>query len=190
LKENDGIGIKDITLFNKTFIAKWKWRLRVEGEGKWRQILISNYGNGCTTNSEICVLKHQSWWWRDLIKVTEKNNWFDHNITWKVGSENVVRFWKDKRLGVTSLRLRYPRLYSISTCQSKTTKKVNFGRFWQLTRRKGRFLWKIEQEQELMDNIKKIILNLNCDRWTWDGKTKGVLQLVLPTLICNKVFHN
>ena len=62
--------------------------------------------------------------WRDLIKVIEKDNWFENNIIWRVGSRNLVRFWEDKWLGETTIIHRFSRLYSISTCQSKIIHEV------------------------------------------------------------------
>ena len=37
------IGIKDIELFNKALLAKWKWRLGKEQNGLWKEILESKY---------------------------------------------------------------------------------------------------------------------------------------------------
>jgi len=36
--------IKDVGTFNAALLAKWKWRLRLEERGVWRDILESRYG--------------------------------------------------------------------------------------------------------------------------------------------------
>jgi len=40
-KMEGGMGIKDIELFNKTMLGKWKWRLGKEEHGLWKDILES-----------------------------------------------------------------------------------------------------------------------------------------------------
>ena len=54
--EEDGLGIKDAKRFNNALLAKWKWRLVCNEQGKWKDILVSKYGleSGCR--------KIQSWW--------------------------------------------------------------------------------------------------------------------------------
>jgi len=41
--EEGGLGIKNIRKFNFALMAKWKWRLMSEEEGKWKDILKSKY---------------------------------------------------------------------------------------------------------------------------------------------------
>jgi len=35
-----GLGIKNIKLFNKAFLAKWKWRLGIDEKGLWKDVLV------------------------------------------------------------------------------------------------------------------------------------------------------
>jgi len=42
-----------------------------------------------------------SLWWRDIRNVCgkgERDNWFNENITWIIGSRDKIRFWDDKPL--------------------------------------------------------------------------------------------
>ena len=43
-KEQGRLGIKDMKLFNMTLLAKWKWRLRNNEKGLWKQRIHSKYG--------------------------------------------------------------------------------------------------------------------------------------------------
>ena len=38
-----GLGIKDISRFNSFLLAKWKWGLVSEEQGKWKEVLVSKY---------------------------------------------------------------------------------------------------------------------------------------------------
>ena len=95
IKHEGGIGIKDIHLFNKALLAKWKWRLGTDEQGLWKDILQSKYGSwrGLRGNNR----KHYtSKWWKDLCDVCgerEEGKWFDQNLEWKVGSDYRIKFW-------------------------------------------------------------------------------------------------
>jgi len=42
-KEGGGLGIKDVSSFNKALIAKGVWKLKVEVSSKWRKVVESKY---------------------------------------------------------------------------------------------------------------------------------------------------
>jgi len=44
-KESGGLGIKDLTCFNKALLGKWKWRLGKGDKGPWWDIIMSKYGS-------------------------------------------------------------------------------------------------------------------------------------------------
>jgi len=48
-KEEGGLGIKDINMFNTTLLSKWKWRLGKK-IGLWKDIL------------EVWILKKSKWY--------------------------------------------------------------------------------------------------------------------------------
>jgi len=74
-KENRGLGIKDITLFN--MVAKWKWKWRI-GKRLCKEVLESKYGIWRKLN-EGGRPRYESKWWRDLRDVCWKEQWFDEN---------------------------------------------------------------------------------------------------------------
>ena len=41
---NGGLGLKNVELFNKALIVKWKWRLLEKEKTMWAKILIAKYG--------------------------------------------------------------------------------------------------------------------------------------------------
>ena len=69
-KEERGLGVKNISMFNRALLAKWNWRLRSEEKGKWKEILVSKYYSGAARNQNYG--NRHSWWWIDLSKTCEE----------------------------------------------------------------------------------------------------------------------
>jgi len=96
LKEERGLGFKDIRKFNFALLAKWRWRCISQEVGKWKELLFSKYGG--ELDCPHIPVKHQSWWWRGIIKVCREgggDGWFQEKVRWKLGRGDKVRFWED-----------------------------------------------------------------------------------------------
>jgi hypothetical protein len=39
-----GLGVKNLTLFNKALLGKWLWRFGVEESHLWRRVIVAKYG--------------------------------------------------------------------------------------------------------------------------------------------------
>jgi len=89
-KEEGGLGVRDIRKFNTSLLAKWRWRYISEETGRWKELLESKYG------SEMQIMvKLQSWWWRDLLKVCREGGgegWFHKEVGWKLGCRDKIKF--------------------------------------------------------------------------------------------------
>nr|AER13158.1 putative retrotransposon [Phaseolus vulgaris] len=99
----------------------WKWRLANNEEGKLKDILVSKYG--VDFGQRQIHQKFQSWWWRDLSKVSGEDyevGWVQKTLCWKVGYGNKARFWEDTWVGRNNLLSQYPRLFSLSLDQGLT----------------------------------------------------------------------
>ena len=81
--ETGGLGVRDVGSFSMTLLAKWKWRIGVEVEGEWRDILDSRYRSWRDMRF-IMVDWKSSTWWKDLCRVCDvgnDSNWFDNRIS-------------------------------------------------------------------------------------------------------------
>ena len=43
-KEKGGLGVRNLTLFNKALLVKWLWRFGLEVHHLWRRVLVAKYG--------------------------------------------------------------------------------------------------------------------------------------------------
>ena len=88
-------------------------------------MLFSKYG-GELDCPHISV-KHQSWWWRDRVKVCREgggDRWFQEEVRWKLGRGDKVRFWEDVWVGESNLKILFERLYSLSLNQEQKVEDV------------------------------------------------------------------
>ena len=117
-KEDGGLGIKSIDIFNNALLEKWLWRLRSPEHGLWKVALESKYGSWGTANSVTPTQNgYKSRWWDDLSKVSlsdQGSSWFVPNLVWQVGSGKKFKFWEDEWFDNSQLKERYPRIYNNS----------------------------------------------------------------------------
>ena len=53
-----------------------------------------------------------------------KQNWFDKNVKWKIGSRTRIRFWEDKWIEGMTLRQSYPKLCDNSKMKQSTLEEA------------------------------------------------------------------
>ena len=177
-KKEGGLGIKDVSSFNKALIAKWMWKVKVESAGKWREVVVSKY-------IEYGQRRCQSWWWRDLCIICEEGqteSWFNKQVSWKVGNGKDVRFWDDPWLGGVSLKQKYPRLHLISEDKEKRIHQVGLWEDstwkWNLRWRRVFFEWEKDQLLQLETDLSEGVLQQGGqDRVVWNGEEGGVFSV-------------
>src|ERR1044072_7576368 len=60
-KNEGGLGIKDMKLFNLALLGKWRWRMLTEKHSLWCRILSEKYHDSVSQKDSI--------WWKDLCSV-------------------------------------------------------------------------------------------------------------------------
>jgi len=182
-QEEGGLGIKEIRSFNTALLAKWKWRIMSDEGGKWKDILLSKYGT--ETGRGKVRQRYQSWWWKDLAKVCGEGveeEWFHKAILWKVGDGGLVRFWEDTWLQNNSLKVLYPRLYSLSLDQGKKVEEVGGwedGRWrWRLNWRRDRHEWESNLEGNMLSSLNTgVICQDSHDHLVWRKDPAGIFSV-------------
>jgi hypothetical protein len=108
LKDQEGLGIHDLSVKNTALLGKWFFKLLTKKE-IWQTILKRKY-IGSKALSQILWKPGDSHFWAGLM-ATKKHFFSLGTFFIKDGSE--IRFWEDKWLGATSLREQYPALCNI-----------------------------------------------------------------------------
>ncbi|MCH89732.1 LINE-1 reverse transcriptase like, partial [Trifolium medium] len=52
-KIEGGLGVRDLKWFNLSLLAKWRWRLLLEGDSLWKNVLEAKYGGVGRANLSI-----------------------------------------------------------------------------------------------------------------------------------------
>ena len=91
-----GLGVRDVRAVNLSLLAKWRWRLLNEENALWKDVLVEKYG---TTARGLLVEEGYVWpgyvsrWWRELVRL-DGSNWFNSEITRRVGNGANTSFWE------------------------------------------------------------------------------------------------
>ena len=182
-KEEGGLGCRDILLFNKALLAKWRWRCLSEENGRWKKLLDSKYE--LAMESSPTPVKYQSCWWRDLSKLCKEGGgqgWFKEELSWKIGRGDKAKFWEDFWIGSVDLRSLFPRLYSLSVNQGNTVGQMGEwdGKKWKwdLRWRRGRFEWESSLERDLDMLLSGATLRENVqDTQLWGKEVPGLFSV-------------
>ena len=108
-KDQEGLRIENLEVKNRCLLSKWLYKLSVETEATWAQILRNKYLHSKTL-SQVTVRPTDSPFWKGLMRVKSV---FFNRTKFVVGNGTSTRFWEDTWLGETPLALQYPSLYNI-----------------------------------------------------------------------------
>jgi hypothetical protein len=85
-----------------------------------------SFANNFLYGEGIERLKSSSIWWRDLRRLggEDDDGWFGSNISSVLGDGKLLGFWKEKWIGMTTLKSLYPNLYLKSSLQNGTVSEL------------------------------------------------------------------
>jgi hypothetical protein len=151
---------------NNSLLAKWRWKLLVDGNDLWKKVVVAKYGGNVMGNSMLEVGDFgvgASVWWRDIYRLDRDLGWFAQAVVKMVGNGNSTKFWKDVWLGNQPLLSRFSRLFGISV--QKETLVCDMGRWengvwkWELKWRRSLFVWEEGVVHELEDLLALVSLS-------------------------------
>jgi hypothetical protein len=173
-KKDGGLGIRDVRIMNLSLLAKWRWKLLVEGNEVWRRVVVARYGSDVVGNLNLAVdaLRNgTSGWWRDLCRLDVDGGWLKHVVEKRLGNGSTIRFWKDVWVAGQSLQELFPRLFGISTQKEAMISDVGWwdnGVWrWGLMWRRNFFVWEENLLVELLNVVSQVTLSEVEDRWVW-----------------------
>ncbi|GKU91337.1 hypothetical protein SLEP1_g5224 [Rubroshorea leprosula] len=177
-KEDGGLGIKDLRLFNLALLGKWWGRLGDGSKGLWKRVLEERYGkNGTNWHDWMREGRNiSSNWWRDICSINwgcvNKEEWLELRFSVEVGEGNEVSFWRDVWVGNGCLKEKFPRLYLLFAGKGCTINEMGHweGDAWRwcLNWRRHLLVREAEQVTELMEIIQGIQLRKGVkDSWRW-----------------------
>lgn len=177
-KEFGGLNVKDLESFNLSLFLKWKWRILQGGDTLWRDIIDSKYGLQPSLNTQRMSNRPSpaSFWWRDLQSL-QNLSWFDEGVRRSVGNGRETSFWNSIWIGNEPLRLRFNRLFIISTDKESSLAEKgewqNGSWNWIWHWRRTLFQW----EQTLFTELLKVLDGFcpkdENDSWRWIRDPSG-----------------
>ncbi|MCH96537.1 LINE-1 reverse transcriptase like, partial [Trifolium medium] len=173
-KIEGGLGIRDLRVVNKSLLAKWRWRLLMDEDEVWKDVIIAKYGHqavGSVSFENVAFGSLGSPWWGDLCKLDSGVGWFRQVVSKKVGRGNSTLFWKEVWVGDQPLEQRFKRLFDISLQQLDNIKDVG-GRMngewrWNFRWRRHFFVWEDDLFREFEDVLRNVVITEDDDTWIW-----------------------
>ncbi|CAJ2645291.1 unnamed protein product [Trifolium pratense] len=186
-RDQGGLGVKNLELFNLALLSKWKWRCVNESDAVWTDVLRFRYGHlpSKFLNEELysCGAK-DSIWWRDLVNVGDSflPGWFKSNVSCIVGNGKNINFWKNKWFGNNSFSELFPTLFSKDACSeamiadrlNNSTDEITWSWDWRVP-------LSLQEEQELF-SLKELLRGFSlkpdcCDKWRWMSESDGLFTV-------------
>lgn len=182
-KEEGGLGVRDVRVVNWSLLAKWRWRLIQEGNVLWKDVLVEKYGNssvGLLGSDVNDLLPNASKWLSNLVRL-DVSNWFNSEISRKVGNGESMSFWEVAWRGEFFFQVKYPRLFSLSNQKEATVREVGLfnttGNNWNFVWRRPLFVWENELLVELLEELDSFRSSIEDDFWRWRLEEKGVFTV-------------
>ena len=112
-KERGGLGIRNLSNFNRALLGKWCWRFTMEDNSMWRSVINLKYDlevrgwfppipKGC----------HGVGLWKEISK---EGLILRHHCSVKIGDGSKARFWEDWWCGEAPLCSSFPVLYRMAS---------------------------------------------------------------------------
>jgi hypothetical protein len=139
-------------------------------------VLISKYGANIVGRVDLGDESkpwYSSLWWKDVCSIGSNLgvDWFSANVTKKVGNGAQTSFWRDKWIGDSPLKERFPRLFSISNQKEAMVAELwipeSDEASWRFIWRRRLFVWEENVFEELKLILNEARISEGDDVWCW-----------------------
>nr|GEY27140.1 RNA-directed DNA polymerase, eukaryota, reverse transcriptase zinc-binding domain protein [Tanacetum cinerariifolium] len=175
-KEKRGLSVSSFYELNISLLFKWVWRFYTQSNSLWVRVIKAIHGDDDNIGANPKAGSKSCWMniVHELNVLCKKRINLREHMSIKVGNDNNTIFWEDNWIGGTSLKLRYPRLYTLENEKMiPVGMKFSHHSLVSLFRREPR--GGIEQVQlgNLMSLVQEDPLAPMEDRWKWDLVSSG-----------------
>jgi hypothetical protein len=150
-----------------------------EGRSLWKEVLGEKYGTVVgerVVGNEYVMPAYASKWWRNLVSL-DGSNWFNSEVTRRVGSGENTSFWKVAWRANQPFRIKYLRLFSLSNQKEAMVGELRVGvateSVWGFTWRRPLFVWEQDLLGEMLEELHGHREGLEEDAWWWKLEENG-----------------
>jgi hypothetical protein len=185
--QQGGLGVKNLTLFNKALLSLWKWRFLTDDAAVWSELLRFRCGHLPTqlwAGTALSTAAKYSIWWKDIVSLDRagNENWFVSHIACRVGNGNNTGFWRFKWYGDQPLCALFPDLFA-----KETSKEALIVERLQGNGSNRNWTWQwmqqlSESEIQQVAALEELLFGLSLrpdesDRWTWKSGMMGLFSV-------------
>lgn len=186
-KNEGGLGVKNLSLFNKALLSKWIWRFMRDEDSLWSRILRARHGDISYSRPGRFGASERgpkTGWWSKILAMAEANrdSWFWGNMYQKLGNGNTISFWYGLWNGDKSLSDSFPRLCHLSAKRDGTVSEM--GKWVE-----GCWEWELPWRREILDREQggveellnilsnhSVVVGTN-DEWKWSASSNGIFSV-------------
>ena len=135
-KNLGGLNCGDLSHKNISLLFKWAWRLFHDPDSLWKIVIRDKYGYSLSYGAHDLTIPNGGGPWRficaSILKNPTARECLKSKIRKWVGNGRNILFWHDIWLGLSPLKKRFPRLFSIATAPSANIASLGFwcGAVW------------------------------------------------------------
>jgi hypothetical protein len=161
-KDQGGLGILDLQLQNKCFLAKWLVNL-LNTEWTWQSLLCNKYLR-TKTLTQVSAKPNDSHFWRCLMHIKDE---VLSKGSFIIKDGTSTRFWEDTWLGDKPLKDTYPSVYHIAQDRKVMISKVMSSVPLNISFRRSLVDNNLRQWLRLVARVSNVILVDGKDYFKW-----------------------
>ena len=118
-------------------------------------------------------------WWKDItsLEVSVGVNWFNREVSKRIGNGLNTKFWHDSWVGIDPLRVNFPRLFSLSNQKEAKVgdlwELIDGVQVWSLEWRRNIFVWENVILEDLLGVLEERGPTEGDNVWWWNAEDRG-----------------